>query len=148
MRTLRGGCHCGDIVYHLSWPEAGELPVRRCGCSFCTRHNALYVSHPQAALAVTVADRGRLTRYRFGTRTADFRFCATCGVFVLVTSLIDDRLFAVVNAATLDDAPVLLAAPAAAAPNNFDGESLAEKLARRQRRWIGAVTIDERAAAF
>ena len=48
---LKGGCHCGNMTYSLEWPdETGPRAARICTCSFCTKHNIRYISHPEAAL--------------------------------------------------------------------------------------------------
>lgn len=138
MRELHGGCHCGTISYVLRWPLDGDLPVRRCACSFCAKQGALYAAHPDAALSVSVTDPKRFSRYRFGTNTADFGFCSNCGVFLFVTCTVDGRLFAVVNVNSLDEARVSLETAA----RNFDGESETERLARRSRGWIADVAIN------
>ncbi|WP_233163922.1 hypothetical protein [Chromobacterium sp. ASV23] len=81
-------------------------------------------------------DPQRVSRYRFGTATADFHICSDCGVVPLVSSEIDGRLYAVVsvNAFETPDLPI-----SAALDVSFDGESEAERLARRARNWIADV---------
>jgi hypothetical protein len=136
---IQGSCHCGNVSYVLEWPgEAPAIPVRGCGCTFCSRHGARWTSHPDAKLAAVIADRARLSRYRFGTSTADFHVCAACGVAPFVTSSIEGRIHAVVNVNTFDgvDARTLTAVA-----THFAGESVGERLARRARGWIADVTI-------
>src|SRR5690349_15656728 len=95
---IEGRCHCGNIAFALVWPDdAPDIPARACDCSFCTRHGGVWTSHPRAALRVHVDDAAAVSAYRFGTGTATFQVCARCGVVPLVTSRIDDALFAVVN---------------------------------------------------
>ena len=80
----------------------------------------------------------RVMRYEFGTRTAQFQVCTDCGVVPLVTSLIEKRLYAVVSVNAFDNiAPSQLKRM----PASFDGESEGDRLARRQRNWIGDVEI-------
>ena len=46
-RRINGSCHCGNVSYVLEWPgEAPAIPVRGCGCTFCSRHGARWTSHP------------------------------------------------------------------------------------------------------
>lgn len=137
MREFHGECQRGAITYILRWPLDGDLPVRRCACSFCTKQGSRYTSHPDAALSVTLADPERLSRYRFGTETADFCFCSNCGTFLFVTSAIDGRLFAVVNVNPLTGASFEVEVPT----RRHDGETRDERIARRRRSWIADVTI-------
>ncbi len=70
---IEGKCHCGNITYVLHWPAEGtKIPVRACSCSFCTKHGGVYTSHGDAELAAVVHDEGLVSRYRFGTETAEF----------------------------------------------------------------------------
>jgi len=133
---LRGGCHCGNLRYVLEWPGApAAIPGRACTCGFCTRHGAVWMAHPDAVLAVEIADAAALSRYAFETKTAEFLVCARCGVVPVCTSRIDGREHAVVNVNTFDDPALRIEQ----APVSFDGEPTTDRLARRQQRWIGTV---------
>jgi hypothetical protein len=136
---IEGRCHCGNISYVLDWPGDGAaIPVRACGCSFCTKHGAAWTSHRDAALTAAVRDPALVSTYRFGTGTAEFHVCARCGIAPLVTSAIDGRLYAVVNANTFEGFdPSALVRSA----TSFDGEGAGERLARRKRNWIPAARI-------
>src|SRR5262245_61276136 len=91
-RRILGSCHCGNIRFTLDWPDArAAIPARACGCSMCTKHRGVWTSHPAARFALDVGDESRVTRYRFGTGTADFHVCAACGVVPIVTCTIDGR---------------------------------------------------------
>jgi len=69
--------------------------------------------------------------------------CSRCGVVPLVTSEIDNRLYAVVNVNAFENVdPSWLRR----ASSNFDGEGVESRLARRQRNWIGDVRISSRRA--
>ena len=125
-----GRCHCGNIEVRLASNRSpSELGTRTDTCAFCAKHGSLYTSDPDGELAITVADVSRTERYRFGTRTADFLICTTCGVFVAATM---DAL-AVVNINVLAARGEFLANPIQIA--DLDGESLDDRLARRRRRW-------------
>jgi hypothetical protein len=139
MRTIGGKCHCGNITYQLEWPVADKvIAVRACGCTFCTRHGGVYTSHPDATLSARVADEGHVNRYAFGTETAEFYICTHCGAVPFVISTIDGTQYAVVNVNTFENVdPSELDASA----SDFDGESVADRLARRKRNWIGRVRI-------
>jgi hypothetical protein len=136
---IEGGCHCGNIRYALDWPgEAAGIRARACGCSFCVKHGGVWTSHPGARLAAEVGDASVLTRYRFGTGTADFHVCARCGAVPYVTSAIEGRLYAVVNVNTFEgiDPAALSRSPA-----SFDGEGVGDRLGRRKRNWIAEVRL-------
>ncbi|MFB9159454.1 GFA family protein [Chromobacterium violaceum] len=130
---ILGACHCGNISFELDWPDGDAIPARRCGCGFCRKHGGVWTASPGGRLAVTLRDRRRVSHYRFGTGTADFHICSDCGVAPLVTSEIGGRLHAVVsvNAFETPDLPL-----GDAVDVSFDGESEAERLARRARNWI------------
>lgn len=138
-RILGGGCHCGNLGVVLEWPADTLVPVRCCGCSFCRKHAGSWTSHPQASLTLRVRERADLSRYRFGTGTADFLICARCGLVPVAVSRIDGRDYAVVNVRTLQLDPAQQAPPEAA---DFDGEDVAQRLKRRRRNWIGRVRIE------
>lgn len=134
---INGRCHCGNIAFSLDWqPDPDEIPARTCTCTFCTRHGGVWTSYPESRLQVHVADPSRVSRYAFGTETAAFQICMTCGVAPLVTSRIDGRLYAVVNVNTFENVdPARLRHSA----GSLDGESVDDRLARRARNWIGHV---------
>jgi hypothetical protein len=136
---IHGKCHCGNIAFSLKWePDPAEIPARACGCSFCVKHGGVWTSYPRGELKVAVKDPKLVSRYAFGTKTAEFHACARCGVVPVVTSRIDGRLYAVVSVNAFDNVdPALLRR----APANFDGEGEGERLERRKRNWIGAVEL-------
>lgn len=134
---IRGKCHCGNLSFSLTWePDPAEIVGRACGCAFCSKHGGVWTSNPRGALEVLVRDPSRVSRYEFGTRTAQFHICARCGVVPVVTSRLDDRLHAVVSVNAFDgvDPSIVRRAPA-----DFEGEGLESRLARRRRNWIADV---------
>jgi len=136
---IRGSCHCGNIAFVLDWgSEPAEIPARACTCTFCTRHGGVWTSSPAGSLRVTVRDEARMSRYAFGTKTAQFHVCSDCGVVPVATSRIDGRLYAVVNVNAFEgiDPAMLRHAPA-----SFDGEAETDRLARRKQRWIADVAF-------
>jgi len=138
---INGSCHCGNISFSLQWPgDAAEIQARSCGCTFCVKHGGVWTSHPRASLRARVTDAGLVANYKFGTETAQFLVCARCGVAPLVTSQIEDRLFAVVNVNTFDNVE---RARLHIQPASFDGEDLASRLARRRKVWIADVVLAE-----
>ena len=139
--NIDGACHCGNIRLTLGWPDsAASIPIRVCGCTFCQMRGGSWTSHPDATLEATIDDPARVSRYRFGTETADFYVCSVCGVVPFVVSEIDDRLYAVANVATLRGTEGLLFDRSS---TDFDGEDTESRLERRQQKWIAAVRIQD-----
>ena len=133
-----GSCHCGAVrVTFHSDKQAEELGARCCQCSFCTKHHASWTSDP--AGSVDIAISGPVSRYRFGTDTADAIICATCGVATAVTCEIDGALYAVIRVDALERSPEFLTH---AAPIDFDGEDVSNRLKRRAASWTSA-TLEE-----
>ena len=135
---IHGRCHCGNIGFTLDWhPDPIEIPARACGCTFCRQHAGVWTATPSGTLTVTIVDATLLSKYEFDTRTAQFHVCARCGAVPLVTSCIDERLYAVVNVNVFEnvDAALLRAVPA-----SFDGEDVTTRLQRRKANWIGTVS--------
>jgi hypothetical protein len=136
---IEGTCHCGNISYRLNWPGDGtDIPIRACGCTFCTKHAGAWTSHPDSELAATIRDESIVSKYRFGTGTADFYVCTRCGAVPFVISVIEDHLYAVVNVNTFERIDPSTFPRAAA---NFDGEDAGSRLGRRKRNWIRSVRI-------
>jgi hypothetical protein len=136
---IHGKCHCGNIAFEFEIPgDPPEIPVRACGCSFCVKHGGVWTSARGARLAVAVRDPSLVSKYAFGTRTADFHVCARCGVVPLASCTIEDRLYAVVNVNLFEDVEASRLRRAAA---DFEGEDVDSRLARRKRNWIADVRI-------
>lgn len=144
LATINGACHCGNIRLVLHWPESEtNIPVRKCGCSFCQKHAAAWTSHGRAQLVVDIDDPALVSHYRFGTQTADFGICRVCGVVPFALSEIDNTRYAIVNASTLEDVGRFSFSSSA---TDFDGEDVDGRLTRRQRKWISRVLINETGA--
>jgi len=89
---------------------------------------------------VVIKDPALVSKYSFGTRTAEFHTCARCGIVPVVTSRIDGRLYAVVSVNAFEDVDQSLLRRA---PASFDGEGTESRLARRKRNWIADVKYVE-----
>jgi hypothetical protein len=137
--VIPGKCHCGNISFSLAWePEPAQIPARACGCSFCVKHGGVWTSNPKGALKVAVKDPSAVSRYAFGTGTAEFHICARCGVVPVVTSTLDGRLYAVVSVNAFEG---IDPARIRRAPADFEGEATEARLARRKRNWIPDVVF-------
>lgn len=136
---IGGSCHCGNIAFRLDWqPEPGEIPARACDCTFCVKHGGVWTSSPQGTLDVAVKDESLVSHYFFGTKTAHFHICAKCGGVPVVTSEIEGRTYAVVNVNAFDNVDPAMLKRASA---TFEGEAMADRLARRVRNWIPRVNF-------
>lgn len=137
---IHGACHCGNLAFTLDWqPEPEAIPARACGCTFCRKHGGVWTSCPTGSLQVRVRDPAQLGEYAFGTRTARFHVCRTCGAVPVVTSEIEGSTYAVVNVNTFENVDPARLRHASA---NFDGEDTGDRLARRARGWIPRVRFD------
>ena len=141
---LAGSCHCGNISFALAWePDPTQIAARACTCSFCTKHGGVWAACPSGHLKLNVKEPSFVSRYAFGTKTAQFHICSRCGVVPVVTSLIEGRLYAVVSVnAFVGVAPSLLRRLSA----TLDAESEAVRLARRKQNWISHVEYTESGA--
>jgi len=141
---ISGSCHCRDITFELlCQPEPAELITRACTCSFCTKHGGVWTSCPTSRLTVAVADSAKVSRYVFGTKTAQFHICAKCGVVPVVTSEIDGTTYAVVSVNAFQGLDRSLLKHASA---TFDAEDEQSRLVRRKRNWIPSVQFSKRDA--
>jgi hypothetical protein len=139
---IEGKCHCGNITFVFHWPgDDSKIPVRACGCSFCVKHCGTYTSHLNAELSAVIRDEALVSKYRFGTGTADFFVCSQCGVVPFVVSEIQGHQYAVVNVNTFDGVDQSIFQHSS---TNFDGEDTESRLNRRRRTWIPSVTIEKR----
>jgi hypothetical protein len=137
-QTIEGGCHCGNIRFRFVTARAiAELPVRRCTCSFCRKHGALYTSDPNGRLSVAIREPQEISRYRFGTRTAEPMICRHCGVLPVTLARIDGRIYAVVNLTASDADP----GAAHVEEVDFSSQTAEERTERRRRNWIPTVTV-------
>lgn len=127
---LDGSCACGAIALRLSTTKTpAELPVRLCGCTFCTARKPRYTSDPSGSVAIAIADEALVERHRFGLRLADFLICKRCDQFVVAT----DSGRAVINLDTLARAAELTAPPVML--TIYDSEDVAARTARRAANW-------------
>jgi len=141
LERIDASCHCGNIRFDLQWPiDAEEIAVRSCGCFFCVKHAGAWTSNRNSILTVKISDPSSISKYQFGTKSADFYVCGVCGVVPLVVSDIEGTLYAVVNVNTFANLGKLKTSTTS---TDFDGEETGSRLERRQRNWIPGVIFDE-----
>lgn len=140
MKRIEGSCHCQNIRFVLMWPgPEDEIAIRNCDCTFCRKHGGSWTSHRDARLEVRIERVSSVSKYRFGTETAEFYVCSKCGAVPLVTSDIDSVLYAVVSVTAFDNVDV---STLSRSPTSFDGEDTGTRLDRRKRNWIPHVTVE------
>ena len=131
--TYLARCHCGALTARYQTDLApSRWSVRADQCSFCRAHGAAMTSDPAGALEFAATDPARLSRYQFGTRTADFLLCGHCGIFLGGTMTHQGRRFGVLNTRALTPSLPELPSPQAV---DFEGETLEARLLRRATRW-------------
>jgi hypothetical protein len=137
---FEGACHCGAIRASFETSRTSdEIQVRACQCSFCRRRGGKTVSDPAGRLRFE-AEQGKLHRYRFGTATADFLICRTCGGYVGVVQEIDGELYGVLNVAGTD---IRELADKPGEPMDYSAETKGSRAARRQRNWSPAELVEK-----
>ena len=130
---FEGGCHCGNLSYVFEASAPLEtLGLRADQCSFCRAHAARNTSDPNGTIRIAMRDEAKLSRYRFGLKTADFLLCRECGVYI--GALMEDggRMWFTVNVNSFRGRP---SDDIAAVPHDFDGEDMAGRIARRKQKW-------------
>ena len=123
-----GACHCGAVS--ATYETSAPVRLRADGCSFCKTRGVKSASDPDGKLALTSTQK--LTRYRFGHKSADFLICPVCGTYVATYMDSERGSIGVINAAGLNieefrNLPVTL--------TSLEGESPEERIARRVSRW-------------
>ena len=103
----------------------------------------VWTSTPTGSLKVTVRKSSLVSKYAFGTKTAEFHICSRCGIVPIVTSRIESRLYAVVSVNAFEGVEPLLLRRVSA---TFEGEDEETRLARRKRNWIANVEYRDNGA--
>lgn len=118
-----------------------ESSLRACSCTFCRAHVARTLADPEGLAEISAADWSRVAHYRFGTRTADYLICSSCGVYLGAVCETGNGLRAVINVNSLDDSAQFKQTPVV---HDYDGETPEARLARRALRWMPAVMQRQR----
>lgn len=102
-------------------------------------NGASWTADPAGSLIIST--HGTVNRYRFGTGTADFYVCATCGVVPAVTWESEEgKLLGVVHVQCLDSRDKLLENEV---QTEYEGEALHDRLNRRSSRWTPVQLVNE-----
>jgi len=129
---FEGRCHCGAIGFSFHTARKPDAwTVRACQCRFCRSHGARTTSDAQGSVVFRVGDPGRLHRYRFGLRTADFLLCRNCGAYIASAVTSPHGQFATLNVNTIADITGL----PEATPVSYESESAEQRLSRRRLHW-------------
>jgi hypothetical protein len=133
--AISGRCHCGNVslTFHPT-RDAAELGARTCVCTFCRARRLRWTSDPDGRATIVVADASELSRYRFGTGTADFLICRRCGQVAAALTADEQAPRAVINVDFLDRADAFTDA----GTRDFDAEDTQTRLARRAHHWTPA----------
>ncbi len=138
MQVIKGGCDCGNISYVAKITSTPSmLGPRLCDCRFCTSHGAAYISDGEGELEVVIRKEHDTSRYRQGSRIADFLLCKTCGVLIGVFYEEGERVYASINARSADDYADFGAGQVVSLTRLGDEE----RIARWKRAWFRHVTI-------
>ncbi len=124
------GCHCGALIarYWTGIPVSRWTP-RGCACRYCQAQGALYVSDPEGRLQFIEVHAGALVPYLFGTHTAQFLSCHTCGIYLGARAIAGD--VGILNVRTLQP---WIELPAAAMVDH-GAEDAVRRVERRRARW-------------
>lgn len=133
MSTHKGGCHCGNLRLTLRLTQRPEaIKLRACGCSFCRANQTRTASDPNGAAEIWAEDWAEVSRYRFGTGTADFLVCRRCGIYLGAVTETDGGTRMVTNTNCLEDRALFTGVPAS---TDHDGETVQSRIARRAANW-------------
>jgi hypothetical protein len=110
---------------------------------FCTKHGAAYISDPRGSLRIQVRNGEHSRIYRQGSGTAEFLFCANCGVLIGALYRDHDRVYATVNV-KVTDRPTEFGAEQVASPQTL---SQSDKVSRWKSLWFSNVSVDSSATA-
>jgi hypothetical protein len=137
MNTHKGGCHCGNLRLTLRLTgEPRDAGLRACGCSFCRANQTRTVSDPEGAAEIWADDWAEVSKYRFGTGTADFLVCRRCGIYLGAMTETAAGTRMVTNTNCLEDRALFTGTPA---PTDHNGETVDDRQARRAAMWTPTI---------
>ena len=104
MHIIQGGCHCGNISYIAEIQnEPSSYTPRTCDCKLCTSHGASYISDNNGSLIIKIKNKNEVSKYRQGSRIADFLICKICGVMTSVCYEENGSIYCSVNIRSAND---------------------------------------------
>lgn len=138
--NITGSCHCKNITYDASLSYAFEdYVLRKCGCSYCSKNGVIFLTDPSAKLNINIDNKNLLSRYQFDHKTADIYICSHCGITPFALSKIDEQVFGVINANTVDSFNF---SKNKISGFDFSGEEVDSRLQRRKKYWISNIKIN------
>lgn len=136
VHSYRGSCHCHAVSVALSLSRpASDVRVRACQCGFCRPRGTRTIADASGGAVISAGSPHLIRRYRFGLQTADYLLCSTCGTYIGAVQQEPGGLISVINVGGLD---VPEFRNRLADPVSYDGESVADRLARRRTYWMPA----------
>lgn len=101
MKTYRGSCHCGAIVFEI---DTQFTEFTKCDCSLCTKKNAVMTKVHESRFRLIEGEQ-ELGAYQWNTGIATHHFCKVCGIYTFHRKrLMPD--FLGVNIHCLDEADI------------------------------------------
>jgi hypothetical protein len=88
---------------------------------------------------IAIAETDKVSKYRFGHRTADFYVCRNCCAVPVVSSEIDGTTIGLVDVRMIQNSSW---SGADTASHDYEGEPVGARLARRKSNWMGTVNFD------
>ncbi len=103
INSYRGKCRCGTVTLDvtLSNPINTYTP-RACDCSYCTPHDAAYLSDPAGAVELRIPSQNSLRREHQGSETATMLLCDACGSLLGAVCEIEGSLKGAINSRVLE----------------------------------------------
>ena len=104
MHIIQGGCHCGNISYATEFPnEPSSYTPRVCDCKLCSSHGATYAADNNGTLSVKIRNKNNVSKYRQGSRIAEFLICKICGVMIGVCYEENGSIYGAINIRSAHD---------------------------------------------
>lgn len=75
-KWFAGGCHCGAVRFQV---RIISFEALECNCSICAKKGFINLITAPEHFEL-LAGEDNLGTYQFNTRTAEHRFCKTCGI--------------------------------------------------------------------
>ena len=75
-KWIMGGCHCGSVRFKV---RIGKDKALECNCSVCSKKGFINLITAPEDFRLLQGEQS-LSTYQFNTKTAEHRFCETCGI--------------------------------------------------------------------